>query len=156
MKVRNILAFLFMLSLTSCSTLGTSALDAVNPMKDDKGINTDVQLAKNATMTKKKQLVESNINTSSQDTFNQQATEMQINNMNINWWMLVIICLLSSQAIPTRAQYKQIQLLRESLEYERARTNITIEVNAKRQEAGHSQSDKHDSDSISIDMPRRN
>ena len=117
MFLRTILVFFFMLNIGSCSSLLSSAIP--NPLEEGKGINTDVQLAQTANMTKKKQLIEATVSSSSNDTNNNNAEEISIENTNITWWLAGLLCLLAGQAIPTRSQYKQITLLKETLEYER-------------------------------------
>ena len=68
-----------------------------------------------------------------------KASEMTNNYTNINWWLIGLIILLAGMAIPTRSQNRQIKELKESLEYERARTNITVEASAERQKARQTQ-----------------
>ena len=119
------------LLLSSCSAL--SVLDAIpNPLEDGKGINTNVAMGKNVEASNTKSLIaldrvdigQSNLNS------NQKANEITNNVTNINWLMIGALVLLAGMAIPTRSQAKANKLLQENLDYERARTNITVEAAA--------------------------
>lgn len=123
--------FMLALLLSSCSAL--SVLDAIpNPLEDGKGVNTNVAMGENVEASNTKSLIaldrvdigQSNLNS------NQKASEITNNVTNINWLMIGALILLAGMAIPTRSQAKANKLLQENLDYERARTNITVEAAA--------------------------
>lgn len=119
------------LLLSSCSAL--SVLDAIpNPLEDGKGINTNVAIGKNVEASNTKSLIALDRVDIGQSTLNsnQEATEITNNVTNINWLMIGALVLLAGMAIPTRSQAKANKLLQENLDYERARTNITVEAAA--------------------------
>jgi uncharacterized pyridoxal phosphate-containing UPF0001 family protein len=119
------------LLLSSCSAL--SVLDAIpNPLEDGKGINTNVAIGKNVEASNTKSLIALDRVDIGQSTLNsnQEATEITNNVTNINWLMIGALILLAGMAIPTRSQAKANKLLQENLDYERARTNITVEAAA--------------------------
>lgn len=90
MKIKITLIFLFLLlTISGCSSLLSSAIP--NPLKDDKGINTDVQLAKTANMNKKKQLGEINIDATDKSSTSNTAKEISIKNSNIPWWIALMV-----------------------------------------------------------------
>ena len=128
------------LLLSSCSAL--SPLSALpNPLEAGKGINTNVAVGKNVEANNTKGLINldkidigldiGRTNTNSSN----NASSMIVNNSNTSWALIGIIILLAGMAIPTRGQANRINELKENLEYERARTNITVEAASKRQEA---------------------
>lgn len=123
--------------LPACSTL--NPLSAIpNPLDADKGINTNVALGKNVEANNTKGLVtldKVDIGRTNSNSSN-KANSMTINNTNVNWLLIGTLILLAGMAIPTRSQANRIKELKENLEYERARTNITIEAASKRQESG--------------------
>ena len=82
-----VLICLLVVVLQGCSLTG-AALDAVNPLKEEKGINVDAQVGKNNTLHKKKQLVESNINASEKNVVT--GTQSITKSTNIPWWALCI------------------------------------------------------------------
>ncbi len=119
------------LLLSSCSAL--SVLDAIpNPLEDGKGINTNVAIGKNVEASNTKSLIALDRVDIGRSTLNsnQEATEITNNVTNINWLMIGALILLAGMAIPTRSQAKANKLLQENLDYERARTNITVEAAA--------------------------
>lgn len=129
MKTRLTLVFFLMFGLAGCASMLTGGVP--NPLTADKGINTDVQLAGTANMTKKKQLVEVAVDAQDHSTTTNNAQDQVINNMNVNWWLIGLLVFLGGMAIPTRSQAKMIKKLEEDLDYERARTNVTVEAAAR-------------------------
>lgn len=121
-----------------------------NPLEADKGINTNVALGKNVEANNTKGLVNldkidigrDNSNTSTNASTTDGNVSMTINNgfdkrmLILTISLVAIIILLAGMAIPTRGQANRIKELKENLEYERARTNITVESAAKGQQAG--------------------
>ena len=79
--------------MTSCSPLGV--LDAVNPMKDPTGIDTDVQVGKENILTNNKTLAQvSNdehriINTNSLDALHETRTHTT----NVSYGVILLMCL---------------------------------------------------------------
>ncbi len=129
--------------LFSCSML--NPLSSIpNPLEADKGINTNVALGKDVSADNTKSLVNvKGVDKSQHETTtNQNANQMTINNSSLDRRMLILIgCLIlliilfAGMAIPTRGQANRIKELRENLDYERQRTNITVEAAAgQRQE----------------------
>jgi uncharacterized pyridoxal phosphate-containing UPF0001 family protein len=129
--MKRVSIFMLALLLSSCSAL--SVLDAIpNPLEDGKGINTNVAIGKNVEASNTKSLIaldRVDIGQSNLDS-NQKANEITNNVTNINWLMIGALVLLAGMAIPTRSQAKANKLLQENLDYERARTNITVEAAA--------------------------
>lgn len=129
--MKRVSIFMLALLLSSCSAL--SVLDAIpNPLEDGKGINTNVAIGKNVEASNTKSLIaldRVDIGQSNLDS-NQKANEITNNVTNINWLMIGALILLAGMAIPTRSQAKANKLLQENLDYERARTNITVEAAA--------------------------
>ena len=128
------------LLLSSCAALNPLSVlsELPNPLEADKGINTNVAIGKTVEANTTKSLVNldkidiGRVNSNSSN----QADTMTVNNTNINWAMMGALILLAGMAIPTRSQSKQIKQLEENLEYERARTNITVEAAAGATKAG--------------------
>ena len=125
------------LFLPSCSMLNPLS-SLPNPLEADKGINTNIALGKEVEANNTKGLVNldkidigrSNSNSS------QSASNITNNSTNINWLMIGTLILLAGMAIPTRSQALRIKELKENLEYERERTNLTVGAAAEGQKSG--------------------
>ena len=130
------------LYVTSCSML--NPLPSIpNPLEADKGINTNVAIGKDVSADNTKSLVNvKGVDKSKHETTtNQNANQMAINNSSMDRRMLILIgslilliVLLAGMAIPTRGQANRIKELKENLDYERERTNITVEAAAKQRQ----------------------
>lgn len=127
------------LFLASCSML--NPLSIPNPLESEKGINTNVALGKDVETNTTKGLVtldRIDIGKDNSKTRN-TASNMTINSGMDRRMFILIVCLvaviilLAGAAIPTRSQANRIKELKENLEYERTRTNITVEASAERQ-----------------------
>ena len=139
--MRSLLVLLTLLLLTSCAAL--NPLSAIpNPLEADKGINTNVALGKNVEANNTKGLVTLDKIDIGRDqstkTTKNNANTMTINNSSMDRRMLILVVVLvfliilfAGMAIPTRSQASRIKELKENLDYERARTNITVEAAAK-------------------------
>lgn len=138
--MRIILLVILSLLLSSCSALNPLS-SLPNPLEADKGINTNVALGKNVEANNTKGLINLDKIDIARDS---SATSNTANTMTINSGMdrrmlflivvlVSIIILLAGMAIPTRSQANRIKELKENLDYERARTNITIEASAEGQ-----------------------
>jgi len=113
---RIIISILLVGLLGGCSSL----LSGIpNPFKEDKGLEVSAQVGKNNTQVKKRQLVEATVNTEETNNVNNDAESIKIINSNTEVYMIVLLCLFAGMAIPTRGQYSQIKMLKESLKYER-------------------------------------
>ncbi len=124
------------LLISSCSMLNPLS-SLPNPLEADKGINTNIAVGKEVEANNTKGLVnldKIDIGRSNSHSSN-TASSMTVNNTNINWLLIGLIVLLAGMAIPTRSQALRIKELKENLEHERERTNLTIEAAASRQEA---------------------
>lgn len=146
--MRNILILVLTTLLMSCSML--SPLPIPNPLEAEKGINTNLALGKTVETNHTKGLVtldKIDIARDSSTTSN-NANTMTINSGMDRRMLILIICLVSlivllaGAAIPTRGQANRIKELKENLEYERTRTNITIEASAERQRSRLAQDTK--------------
>lgn len=146
--MRNILILVLTTLLMSCSML--SPLSIPNPLEAEKGINTNLALGKTVETNRTKGLVtldKIDIARDSSTTSN-NANTMTINSGMDRRMLILIICLVSlivllaGAAIPTRGQANRIKELKENLEYERTRTNITIEASAERQRSRLAQDTK--------------
>lgn len=133
--MKRVSILLLALLLSSCSALSPLSVlsELPNPLEADKGINTNVAIGKTVEANTTKSLVNldkidiGRVNSNSSN----KADTMTVNNTNINWLMIAALILLAGMAIPTRSQSKQIKELKENLDYERARTNVTVEAAAK-------------------------
>ncbi len=138
--MKKLIALTMILLITSCSVL--NPLSSIpNPLDADKGINTNVAMGKNVEANNTKGLInldKIDIGRDNSQTSN-SANSMTINNGMNKRMLILIICLvafiilLAGMAIPTRSQANRIKELKENLEYERARTNITVEAIAEGQ-----------------------
>ena len=81
------------LSLFGCTALGTAALDAINPMKDDKGIKATVQLGKENHNTSTKQLAQIDTKVVTDTRYNTDSIGTVDNSSDIPWWAL-LMCIL--------------------------------------------------------------
>ena len=119
--VKHIIVFFFLLSTISCSSLLSSAIPLPNPLEESKGINTNVALGQNVEANNTKGLITLDKLDIGRDNSNSnvKANEVIYNTSNASWWLVGLLCLMAGQAIPTRSQYKQIKLLKETLEHER-------------------------------------
>lgn len=90
-----------------------------NPFKDDSGINTDVQIAKNATKEERKQLVEFELSNNDESRNTNNAETISIKNINTEAWLIILLVFMSGLAIPTYSQKKMIDKLKEDLKFER-------------------------------------
>jgi len=136
MNFKIVLIVLITLTISSCSALSTLS-SIPNPLGADKGINTNVALGKDVSADNTKSLINvKGVDRSQQETTtNQNANQITINNSSLDKRMLLLvgglitlIVLLAGMAIPTRGQANRIRELKENLEYERARTNLTVEA----------------------------
>ena len=120
---------LIALLLPACSALNPLSV-IPNPLEADKGINTNVALGKNVEANNTKGLITLDKIDIGRDNSNSSQTASSITNSytNINWWLIGALVFLGGLAIPTRGQSKMIKQLEENLEYERARSNITVEA----------------------------
>ncbi len=142
MPLKRILLFCSLLVVSSCSMMDAAKL-IPNPLEPDKGINTNVALGKNVEANNTKGLVtldKIDVGRNSSTNTN-NANSLTINNGMDRRMLILIVCLvafiilLAGMAIPTRGQANRIKELKENLEYERARTNLTVEAAAgQRQE----------------------
>lgn len=83
--------FAILISLSGCTAM--SALDAVNPLKEDKGISATVQLGKENHSDTSKQLIKAGVTDSSTET-NTVSGNQTINetkNTNIPWWTAFLL-----------------------------------------------------------------
>lgn len=137
--IKHIVVFLFLLSTTSCSSLLSSAIPLPNPLEESKGINTNVALGKNVEANNTKGLVTLDKIDIGRDNSNSnvKANEVIYNTSNASWWLIGLLCLMAGQAIPTRSQYKQIKLLKETLEHERENNKKHMHVIANSDTRGH-------------------
>ena len=136
---RLLLVTILSIILASCSAL-LPLPNLPNPLSADKGINTNVALGKNVEANNTKGLVtldKIDIGRNSSST-NNSATNLTINSGMDRRMLILVICLvaliilLAGMAIPTRGQANRIKELKENLDYERARTNITVEAASQR------------------------
>ena len=139
--IKHIVVFLLLLSTTSCSSLLSSAIPLPNPLEESKGINTNVALGKNVEANNTKGLVtldELKVDIGRDNSnSNVKANEVIYNTNNASWWLIGLLCLMAGQAIPTRSQYKQIKLLKETLEHERVLNKGHMQVIANSDTRGH-------------------
>ena len=145
------LLLLICVVLTGCASLMGAALPKLNPFEESKGINTNLAVGKDVEGNNTKGLVntrtgdidvgKTNTNTSQSITTEKGNIQTTYNQTNVNWVLIGALVFFAGLAIPTRSQAKLIAQLQENLEYERARTNITVESAAcssqSRQETKH-------------------
>lgn len=103
----------------SCSSL--SALDAINPFKDDKGIDATVQLGKNNTSVDNKSLAQVDARSKTDVSSNNQITAErveQVSNFKDSPWLILAFALMAGFAIPNPFNYyahrRQIKDLKET------------------------------------------
>lgn len=129
--MKGLQVILVALLLSSCS-LTPKVLDSVNPFKEDsKGLEVQAtaQIGKENTSNSSKDKSLAKVELDSQttiqsgDTVNEADQITNIENYGTDQKLLIILiillCLASGMAIPTRGQAKLIKHLKEELEYER-------------------------------------
>lgn len=79
--------FVCLFSLSGCSAL--SVLDAVNPLKDGKGISATVQLGKENHSDSSKQLIKSDVNSSENNLIEGNQTINKTT--NVPWWAAALL-----------------------------------------------------------------
>lgn len=136
---RTTTVLLMCIGLAGCSTLLGSAIPLPNPLEEDKGLKVNAQVGKTNTLTDKKQLGEVNLSSDSRDYSNTSnvADSIAVQNSNTESYIIYLLCLMSGLAIPTRSQYKQIKLLKETLAHERQLNDRNIQVIANSDTRGH-------------------
>lgn len=85
MRKLGVLLCIFLLA--GCTAM--DALDAINPMKDDKGINTNVQLGKENHSEENKQLVRAKLDHTENSTAGRD--QFFTANTNIPWWTAILL-----------------------------------------------------------------
>jgi len=91
------------LLISGCSMI--DALDAVNPLKEDKGISATVQVGKENNSDTSKQLLKSNINTQEETSYVADSIGKVDNSTNIPWWSALLLLFV-----------KPLVVLKESIE----------------------------------------
>ena len=140
--MKGLQVFLVALLLSSCS-LTPKVLDSVNPFKEDgKGLEVQAtaQIGKenNSISTKDKSIakveLDSQTTIQSGDTKNEADSITNIENYGTDQKLLIILiillCIMSGMAIPTRGQARVIKHLKEELAYERHHRDLRAEVKA--------------------------
>lgn len=81
---KGVLFFVALLTLQGCSTMGV--VDAINPLKEDKGIDVTAQVGKENTSNKSKQLLK----VDTRADYTGSVIDKVDNSTNFPWWALVL------------------------------------------------------------------
>lgn len=130
--------------VAGCSSMG--ALDAINPFKDDKGIDATVQLGKNNTSVDNKALAQvdarSKTDVSSNNSISADRVE-QISNFKDSPWLILAFALMAGFAIPNPFNYyahrRQIKDLKEIADEREQRLRAIYERLRESREARQSE-----------------
>ena len=87
--MRGVLLSVLLLFLIGCVSTG-DLVDAVNPMKEDKGITASVQLGKENNNTTNKKLVDLQTDVTTNQRYEAEEIGTIDNSTNIPWWALVV------------------------------------------------------------------
>lgn len=85
--MKNLEACMCLFILSGCSALG--ALDAINPLKDDKGISATVQLGKENHSDTSKQLIKANLTSTENNSI--QGNQTINKTTNVPWWTALLL-----------------------------------------------------------------
>ena len=86
MVKRVLVSLLVLFTLVGCSALSSGVVDAVNPLKEDKGISATVQLGKENKSEASKQLIK----VDNKADYTNSNIDRVDNSTNFPWWALVM------------------------------------------------------------------